>query len=487
MMNTLWKNFYDVIVVGAGNAALCAALSAKENGARVLILEKAPFKERGGNTYFTDAAFRLPYKTEDIQSITRIDKKIYNIIPFSQKQFFNEFMQITNRKADRSLVKLLSQNALATIKWMQKKGVKFVPTVKFASKKVDKLVLFAVPIEAQGEGKGLSKSLFQSIKKNKIKILYNAKFINFLKKNGNICGVVAEINGRKFNIFSSAVILACGGFESNSRLRSRYLGKHWKKVKVRGTRFNTGDGLKAALEIDAQQRGEWNGCHAIHWDKNAPRYGDRNLTILLSRRKHHMGIIVNSLGKRFIDEGENFPLLTYAKIGQTLLRQPNKLGFQIFDSKIYPLLPKEYHKGSHAKAGSLENLADKLGINKNNFIKTVEKFNESVQKGNLDFSILDGQKTRGIQPPKSNWATTIDSSPFYGFPITCGITFTFGGLAINTDTEVLDKDNKSIPGLYTCGEMVGLFYNNYPGGAGLMAGAVFGKIAGRNAAQFSKT
>jgi len=281
-------------------------------------------------------------------------------------------------------------------------------------------------------------------------------------------------------------VLACGGFEANAEMRARYLGPGWELAKVRGIPYNTGDGIRMALEIGAQPHGHWSSCHAVAWDLNAPPYGDRVVTELYQKHSYPFGIIVNLEGRRFVDEGADFRNYTYVTYGREILRQPQGVAFQIFDDKVKHLLREEYRipQVTMATASTIEELADRLDINRDELVRTVREFNAAVQDKEFNPTILDGKGTVGIHPPKSNWALPIDTPPFLGYAVTCGITFTFGGLKINGRGQVLDCEGVPIPGLYAAGELVGgLFYYNYPGGSGLMAGAVFGKIAGESAAR----
>jgi tricarballylate dehydrogenase len=219
----------------------------------------------------------------------------------------------------------------------------------------------------------------------------------------------------------------------------------------------------------------------VAWDINAPPTGDRNIADLFQKHSYPLGIIVNIEGRRFVDEGADLRNYTYAKYGREILYQPQRVAFQIFDAKVKDLLRDEYRIAQCTKveAESLEELAQGLGIDQEGFLDTVEGFNAAVGEGNFNPTVLDGKGTVGIQPPKSNWALPLDAPPYLGFAVTCGITFTFGGLRIDGRARILNTEGALIPGLYAAGELVGgLFYHNYPGGAGLMAGSVFGRLAG---------
>jgi tricarballylate dehydrogenase len=303
---------------------------------------------------------------------------------------------------------------------------------------------------------------------------------------GAVRGVRVRHDGEDVEVRARAVVLAAGGFEANPAMRAQYLGPNWDVARVRGTEYNTGDGIRMALAIGAQPFGHWSGCHAVAWDLNAPPTGNRKVGDAYQKHSYPFGLIVNKLGHRFVDEGADFRNYTYAKYGKEILRQPGMAAFQIFDAKVMHLLRDEYRipQVTKAESASLEELATALEIQPGAFVDTIAQFNAACGDAPYDPTVKDGRATRGIDPPKSNWALQIDTPPFVGFAVTCGITFTFGGLRINPGAQVLDEDQRPIPGLTAAGELVGgLFYHNYAGGTGLATGAVFGRIAGRTAAE----
>jgi tricarballylate dehydrogenase len=485
---------YDVIIVGAGNAALCAAIAAQERGASVLALEKAPEYFRGGNTYFTGGIIRCVYNgIEDIKKLipdmSPEEEASVEVGSYSEDEFYDDLMRVTNGLADPELAQILVAESFPALKWLQEHGVRFVLAFgRQAFKRGDKYHFWGgLLVEAVGAGKGLSDQQFEVAEHLGVQIRYATKGVKLLQdQQGRVVGILAQGPEGFEELHAKTVILACGGFESNAEMRTRYLGQGWELAKVRGIPYNTGDGIRMALDIGAQPYGHWSGCHAVAWDLNAPPTGDRTVTELYQKHSYPFGLIVNAEGKRFVDEGADFRNYTYAKYGREILKQPMGMAAQIFDAKVTHLLRDEYRipQVTKAETQTLEELADQLGIDRENFVHTIKEYNAAVQAGEYNPTVLDGKHTVGIDPPKSNWALPIDTPPFLGYAVTCGITFTFGGLRINPRGQVLDTEGNPIPGLYAAGELVGgIFYHNYPGGSGLTSGAVFGKLAGTSAAE----
>ncbi len=480
-------------MVGAGNAALSAALSAHEAGARVTVLEKAPLSERGGNTFFTGGAFRFPYKDINtvcglIDDLSEAELAQIDVGSYSEKNFHADLVRVTDGLADEDLVRVLVNEAEPTMRWLRDNGVRWVLMYgRQANRIEDKLVFYGgLILEAVGGGKGLSDQQFEAVGRAGIEIQYETKMTGLLIEKGVVVGVKTQTRKGEMTIQADAVILAAGGFEANAEMRARYLGANWDLAKVRGSRFNTGDAIRYAIDAGAHPYGHWSGAHAVAWDLNAPQFGNRSITDLYQKHSYPYGVIVNINGERFVDEGADFRNYTYAKYGRSILEQPLRTAFQIFDQKTVSLLRDEYRirQATRAEAESIQDLAHQLGIDVDGFSKTIERYNASCVAGEYNPSILDGVHTKDLIPPKSNWALPIDTPPYVGFAVTCGITFTFGGLKINPKTgQVLDTEDINIPGLYAAGELIGgLFYDNYAGGSGLMAGAVFGRIAGHFAA-----
>ncbi len=485
----------DVVVVGAGNAALSAALSAREHGASVVVLERAPEDESGGNSRFTAGAIRTVYNgVEDLkklipdltaEEIARTDYGTY-----TREQFYDDLGRITQYRSDPDLAEMMIERSLETLVWLRGKGVKFLPAYGRQAFKVGDKTRFwgGLTVEAWGGGPGLVAAEHEAARRNGIDILYGTRALSLLLDERRVLGVHVRRGGRSFDIAAKAVILACGGFEANAEWRTRYLGPGWDLAKVRGTRFNTGDGIRMALEAGAMPWGNWSGCHAVAWDRNAPEFGDLAVGDNFQKHSYPFGIIVNVTGRRFVDEGADFRNYTYAKYGRVILDQPAQTAWQVFDAKVLHLLREEYRirQVTKARADTIEELAQKLeGIDRQAFIAEIAAYNRTVRQDiPFDPTVKDGRRTEGLAVPKSNWANTIDTPPFEAYQVTCGVTFTFGGLRIDTSARVIDTEGEPIPGLFAAGELVGgLFYFNYPGGTGLLSGAVFGRLAGNSAGQ----
>ncbi len=485
----------DVIVIGGGNAAFCAALAAREQGASVMMLERAPEEEAGGNSRFTAGAMRFVYDgISDLKKLmpdlSKEELANTDFDEYTESQFFDDMGRMTEYRADPDLVEILVRESRATMLWMRSKGVRFMPMYGRQAFKVDGRFKFwgGLTVEAAGGGPGLIESLTNSAERNGIELRYGCRALSLITSDTGVEGVKVRQNGTSFEIKSATVVLASGGFEANAEWRTRYLGPGWDLAKVRGTRFNTGDGIQMALDIGADSCGNWSGCHAVGWERNAPEFGDLAVGDNFQKHSYPFGIMLNGEGMRFVDEGADFRNYTYAKYGRAVLNQPGQFCWQIFDAKVLNLLRDEYRIRQVTKvtADSLENLVTKLDdVDPTQALETIKAFNAAVRKDiTFNPTIKDGRCTEGITPAKTNWANAIDEPPFEAYAVTCGITFTFGGLRITPDAQVLDVDKHVIPGLYACGELVGgLFYGNYPGGTGLTSGAVFGKIAGTSAAQ----
>jgi tricarballylate dehydrogenase len=485
---------YDVIVVGGGNAALCAALSARERCERVLVLERAPEEESGGNSRFTAGLFRLVYDgVEDLRQLIPdlTEQEIANTDfgTYTAEQFLDDLGRLTEYRCDPDLAELLVKNSLSTAAWMRSKGVRFTAAWGRQAFKIEGKFKFwgGLTVEAVGGGPGLVESLTQIARKAGIDIWYGARALSLLADDDGVRGVRVRRERKTQDVHGRAVVLAAGGFQANPEWRTRYLGPGWELAKVRGTRFNTGDAIRMALDVGAAPVGNWSGCHSVAWERNAPEFGDLAVGDAFQKHSYPWGIYINAEGRRFVDEGADFRNYTYARYGRIILQQPGQFAWQIFDGKVKQQLRDEYRikQVTRRSASTLEGLVAQLeDTDQAAALAEIRRYNAAVRT-DIAFNpnVKDGRCTEGLEIPKSNWANTIDEPPFEAYAVTCGITFTFGGLRINLDAQVMSTDGEPIPGLFAAGELVGgLFWFNYPGGSGLTNGSVFGRIAGASAA-----
>ena len=487
---------YDVIVVGAGNAALAASVSARKAGARsVLVLEKAPEEERGGNTHFSGGLFRFAFdEVDQLLKVVPNAERDYpgftaGVEPYPADAFRADLHRVTGGRTDPELSEVLIANSYDTVCWVNEVGgIPMEPALSLGGIRVGNVIKWpkGAIIRAEHEGVGLSKHWFSTAEENDVEIRYETGAVSLLQsKKGRVKGVVVRGPEGIQEITAKAVVLGCGGFEANMAWRAQYLGKPWDHAKVRGSRFNQGDGLRMAIDI---------GAHAMGPVERLPRDADqrRGARLWRARADRQDQPPVLSLWRHaerrkasaWIDEAPDFQFFTYAKYGGLMLGQPKGFVYQIFDSKVMHLLEGRYTTSEPYRSDTLEGLVRQLDMPFKEAMTTLEEYNAACGRGGeFNPGILDDLHTEGLAIPKSNWAQKLDTPPFVAYPATGGITFSFGGLKIDGDARVIGTDWKPIPGLFCCGEMVGdLFHDNYPGGTGLVSGAVFGRIAGRSAA-----
>ncbi|HJG32666.1 MAG TPA: FAD-dependent tricarballylate dehydrogenase TcuA [Jeotgalicoccus aerolatus] len=483
---------FDVVVVGTGNAALSAAVTASEKNRKVLMLEKGPEHKRGGNSYFTDGAIRFAYNDLDgIRSIVEdlSDEDNVEMPEYSVQDFHDDLMKVTQGKSNPKLADHLVSKSHETILWMKEQGVKFIMNEnQFYETDGKKTFWGGLPVKTDKKGIGLVESLFKKAQENGVEIWYESPAVKIETADGKVSGVKVKSKEQgEVSVSADSVILACGGFEASKEKRMEFLGDEWEDAVVRGSEYNTGDGISMALEVGAVRAGQYDGCHAHTTDYNAPRVGDYSKPgDIYKKSSYPLGLIINNEGHRFVDEGADFRNYTYAKYGKETLKQPDHKAFQLYDSQVRPNLRVEYEldEATVFKADTIEELAEKMQVDTESFVKTINDYNDAVQEGNYNPGIKDGKSTKGLSPEKTNWALKFNEAPYYAYPVTCGITFTFGGVKVNEKAEVLNESGDHIEGLYAAGEMVGdLFYHNYPGGSGLMSGSVFGRTAGLSAAE----
>lgn len=476
----------DILVVGGGNAGLVAAIEAKNRGANVLLMEKSPKKSRGGSSRLSGGLFRIAYPrgTTDFEPLlkdTILPKGILDIEPYTKDSFYNKVMELSEGLPDQRLIEIVVEKSLETVMWMKEQGVQWGLNQAHMVKLGDRLFWPAgkTVLEAVGMGEGLVEMEYGIVEKLGIEVLYETGAHSLIvNEGGTVCGTIAKNKDGFIEINAKSIILASGGFQANPEWRRRYLGKDWDLVKVRGTRYNTGDGIRMAIDIGAQNVGHWGGCHASIVSEDSPMIEAASAGS--ERYSYPLSIMVNRNGERFVNEGEAYVGFTYAKFGKEILKQPGSVAYQIYDAKTIPLLRFEYDQAYGVERNSLEELAKELDINVEGFLETIKRYNEAIiEEKEFIYYKPDGRCTKGLRPDKTNWAVKIDTPPYRGYAVVCGITMTYAGVKTNEKAQVIDTFNNPIKGLYAVGEMTGgYFYHNYASGTGLMRGAIMGRIAG---------
>ncbi|EMD31392.1 hypothetical protein CERSUDRAFT_119783 [Gelatoporia subvermispora B] len=511
------ENTFDCIVVGSGNAGSCAAHSAVESGCtRVLIVEKGPKEWVGGNGFFTAGAHRtvhggLADLLPLVQNAPSDAAATIDMEPYTAEQFAGDIMRLGDGRSDPGLVQAVVDRSRDAVQWLADRvGVPFTFSFNRQAYLVNGRQKFwgGMVLSVEDGGKGLIAAHQRALEREGAETWFDTPAVSLIYDGESVKGVEVLRGGQPVRIYAPAVVLACGGYEASPKLREQNLGTDWVRAKVRGTPYNTGDGLSLASAVGAKLYGDFASCHSTCWDFNAPSdRGDRELSNQFTKSGYPLGVMVNANGQRFVDEGADFRNYTYAKFGRAILGQPGGFAFQIWDKRVLDWLRKEEYGDDvveKIRAESAEELGDKLverGLeDRDAFVLTLASYNDAVRTfreenpdKQWDPAVKDGLSTQSsrtsLELPKSNWALPIDEAPFLAVKVTCGITFTFGGLAIdpNTAAVISAQSSRPINGLFCTGELVGgLFYGNYPGGSGLTAGAVFGIAAGREAARLAK-
>ena len=478
----------DIIVVGGGSAAFEAAVAARQAGAeRVVMLEKAPEPEFGGNARYSHTGFRWVFSgAEEIrQFLPHLDDATFrklHLPAYTVEMFNADLQRVTRGRINKDLADVVVRQSNAAIHWMREVGIKWDIDSHVV---IDGRYYFEPGLVIHPAG-GVEGGLGQLMQWREIatrvgiEIRYESRVCQLHGNDRQIDGVRVSNPDGEYDLLGS-VILCSGGFQANAEMRARYLGPNADLMKVRGSRHDTGEVLMMALGLGAKAAGHWQGAHATPIDASFP---DVEISNKANRYGYTYGITVNSLGQRFFDEGEARHSYTYAKTGWAVLAQPGAVAYQIYDQKAQPLLNKRYFEFSHPiEAHTIGELAKKISIEPVVLRHTIYEFNQAVRKDiPFDATKLDGRCTEGITPKKSNWADTIDKPPFWAYAVTGGITFTFGGLQINENAQVINTSGNPIKGLFASGDIVGLFFHNYPSCTGQTRNVVFSRLAGRHAA-----
>ena len=492
----------DVLVVGSGNAAFCAALAAQQRGRSVRMLEVAPEAEFGGNSRYTAGAMRFAYENSG-QLLPLLadpdDERLANTDfgSYPETQFLDDLRGFNGNQPITMQQEKLVRESLDLMQWLNRLGVSFAPIYSRQSFEKDGRFQFwgGLTLCADGEGEGLVQRERELFLAAGGVLHYDTEVTRLVQTGDVVTGVKARQDGGTKTFSAKAVVLACGGFEASSALREQHMGADWRHAKVRGSRHNQGQGITMATRVGAATAGNFDGCHATPMDRHMPNYGNPDIPHL--QRKNYrkisypFGIMLNARGERFVDEGINFRNYTYAQYGRAILEQPKHFAWQIFDAQVMALLYEEYRVdfASKVQAETLEELVELLAdVDAQKALQTLTAYNAAVDINTpFDPTVKDGRATKGLPLNKTNWANRLEKPPFVAYPVTCGITFSYGGLAVNPKGEVMGAHERAIAGLYACGELVGdVFFEGYPGGSGLTSGGVFGRAAGESAAAFAR-
>ncbi|MGI8927546.1 MAG: FAD-dependent tricarballylate dehydrogenase TcuA [Tepidiformaceae bacterium] len=456
---------FEVAVVGGGVAGLCAAISARESGAGdVVLLEKAPRDARGGNTRFADAQMRFPHEADE-----------FGPRDYSVEEMYSDLMRISRGRANEELVRTLCENARATAEWLTGLGLEWEAGYPHTA---------GYRRSPKAGGLGLVDLLHRRLEGMGGAVSYDTAASDLIvDDSGRIGGVRCASSEGVVDIEAAGgVVMACGGFQANVQMRVQHLGRFADSLILRGSRYNTGEGLMMAIAAGAQPAGQWGDYHSAVLDARSPRI-ECGVTALYN---YQMGIFVDQEGRRFLDEGEDFRDHTYVRFSKHIVEQAGGEAWCLFDQQAYQR--EEFARawrpvGPPLQADTLKDLAGQMGIPAENLLDTIGAFNAAIQPGDYDLDRLDGKRTAGISPPKTNWALPLDHPPYLAIPVTGGITFTFGGLKCDARARVIDTRGQVMAGLYAAGETMGeIFYYNYPGASSVIRGAVFGRIAGAGAA-----
>lgn len=453
---------YDVVVAGGGNAALCAAITARRRGASVLVVEAAPPFYRGGNTRHT-RNLRLAHDAAN-EVLTG---------PYPEEEFWDDLLRVTHGETDEPLARFTIAQSKELWDWLNEQGVRFQPPLGGT------LSLGRTNAFFLGGGRAMLNALYLTAGRLGVDVVYGAEVIDVCVRNGTFHFATVRIAGEEHQVQAGAFVAAAGGFEANIEWLTEYWGEKAKNFLIRGTRYNRGGVLRLLLAQGVQPVGDPTQCHAVAIDARAPKFDGGIITRLDCVV---FGIVVNRSGERFYDEGEDFWPKRYAIWGRLLADQPEQTGYIIFDStSLDRFMPSVFPP---VRADTVGELAARLGIDPQRLEETVSNFNRAVRPGTLDPSVLDDCTTEGLDPPKSHWATRIETPPFYGYPVRPGITFTYLGTRVNREAKIIMQGGEPSTNMYAAGEMMAgnLLGRGYLAGLGMTIGSVFGRIAGREAA-----
>ncbi len=458
---------WDVVVVGGGNAALCSALMAREAGASVLILEASPKEWRGGNSQHTRNLRCMHDAPQDVL-----------VDAYPEEEYWQDLLKVTGGITNEKLARMVIRESSTCRPWMQKHGVRFQPSLSGTLHVARTNAFF------MGGGKALVNAYYRSAENLGIDILYDSPVDDLEIKDGKF--IAAKVGDKRYE--GHSVVLGCGGFESDREWLREAWGQNergeWPadNFLIRGTRYNMGVVLKVMMREGADTMGDMTQAHCVAIDARAPLY-DGGICTRIDCVS--LGIVVNREAKRFYDEGEDFWPKRYALWGRLVAMQPGQIAYSIIDAKSVGRFMPPVFDG--VKADTLPDLASKLGLDVDTFMKTVNGFNAACKVGTFDHTIQDDCHTEGAQPEKTHWARPIDTGPFYGYAVRPGVTFTYFGLTTDDKASVF-FDGKASPNMFAAGEINAgnVLGKGYTAGVGMSIGTAFGRIAGTQAALAAK-
>ncbi len=459
----------DVLVIGGGNAALCAALMATEAGARVMLLEAAPREWRGGNSAHTRNLRCMHDAPQDVL-----------VEAYPEEEFWQDLLKVTGGLTNEHLARLTIRASSTCRDWMRQHGVHFQPPLSGALHVARTNAFF------MGGGKALVNAYYRSAEKLGVQVRYEAKVDRIEVENGRFVAAHVTTPQGTERLTAKSCVLAAGGFESNRDWLRAAWGQNergeWpaENFLIRGTRFNQGTLLKHLLEDHGADRiGDPTQAHMVAIDARAPLY-DGGICTRIDCVS--LGVVVNRDGERFYDEGEDFWPKRYAIWGRLVAQQPGQIAYSIIDNKAVGRFMPPVFPG--VVAYRLPELAQKLGLPVDTFMQTLSSYNAACREGTFDHTTLDDCHTEGVSPAKTHWARPIDTGPFYGYAVRPGVTFTYLGLKTD-DTAAVRFGDAPSPNLFVAGEMMAgnVLGKGYTAGVGMSIGTAFGRIAGTNAAK----
>ena len=458
---------FDVLVIGGGNAALCAAISARRAGASVLVLEGAPKFYRGGNTRHTRNMRCAHDAATDILTG-----------PYTEQEFWEDLQRVTGGQTDEELARFMIAESKDILNWIVEQGVRWQPSLGGT------LSLGRTNSFFLGGGRAMLNALYLTAERLGVEVLYDAEVLDLTIEDGMFLSATLKqpING-SVEVRASTLVAAAGGFEANIEWLKQYWGDAADNFLIRGTPYNRGSILKMLLAKGVQEVGDPTQCHAVAIDARAPKFDGGIITRLDCVV---FGVVVNKHALRFYDEGEDIWPKRYAIWGRLVAAQPDQIAYIIFDATSRnSFMPSLFPP---IEAGSIAELAGKLELESSVLEKTIADFNAAVRPGTFDHTILDDCRTEGLTPPKTHWARRIETPLYYAYPVRPGITFTYLGTRVNRQARMLMNDGKPAANMFAAGEIMAgnVLGQGYAAGIGMTIGSVFGRVAGREAARHAR-